>query len=135
MWPKFPSLFDYRIIINFWERYLTFRPNSLINLYPTIYINCLDHPHYWHFSSVSYAHGRPFSHLQQCNHYWKTNWNKCPLLKNSLAQISISCWMCSRDIYMVHMTLFFIRNAFFQLNLSVAYFFHELSFKCWLGVA
>ena len=32
-------------------------------------------------------------------------------------------------------TLFFMSNAIFQLNLSVAYLFHELSFKYYLGVA
>lgn len=30
-----------------------FRPNPLINLYPTIYINSLDPPHYLHFSRAS----------------------------------------------------------------------------------
>ena len=32
-------------------------------------------------------------------------------------------------------TRFFISNTFFQLSVSVAYLFHELSFKCCLGVA
>ena len=32
-------------------------------------------------------------------------------------------------------TRFFISDAFFRLSVSVAYLFHELSFKCCLGVA
>ena len=123
MWPKFPSLFDYRIIINFWERYLTFRPNSLINLYPTIYINYLDHPHYWHFSKVSATlTAAPFptsnnatiieKPIETNARYWKTHLHKYLLVAGCvLATFTWFTW------------LFFLYAMLFFSSISVLLIF------------
>ena len=44
----------------------------------------------------------------------------------------LPCWLnWQYQCFYFHIHTFFISTAFFQLSLSIALLFHELSFKCW----
>ena len=78
---------------------------------------------------------RLLPHTSQVTHLWNDCCKDIYLLL-CVAFCVVMSWETVEKMKIYHLILyaFFISNAFFQLTLSVARLFHELSFKCCLGV-